>query len=318
MLGPLVVAMAAVRIREWDAQETHAPDLWSMLESAVCRSPRDGKSRVPVADSKKLKLPNASVKRHPLTHLERGVLSFLQAAGHEAATDDELFKLVGVSRDGDAVPGLPGPWYAGAPVKLPLASTLEALRIDANRIAVAMERTGVELISLRVRLFAEGAFNAILREHGSKAAVTGSAVTSLIAEARRRWGAESSLRLVIDRQSGRSDYRPVLNGAVPGGRVEPISVSPERSSYILHADDARDMRAHFMTKAEEQHLPVALASMTAKLVRELAMHRFNRYWSGRIPELKPTAGYVTDARRWLRDASGHITDEERAAMVRLA
>lgn len=67
-----------------------------------------------------------------------------------------------------------------------------------------------------------------------------------------------------------------------------------------------------------EHLPVALASMIAKYVRELAMHRFNRYWSKRMPELKPTAGYTLDARRWLADAAQVITKEERAVMVRRA
>ena len=58
--------------------------------------------------------------------------------------------------------------------------------------------------------------------------------------------------------------------------------------------------------------------MAAKLVRELAMMRFNTYWCTRIPELKPTAGYVQDARRWLGDTREHITDEQRSQMVRLA
>jgi hypothetical protein len=58
----------------------------------------------------------------------------------------------------------------------------------------------------------------------------------------------------------------------------------------------------FEVEAEARHFPVALASMTAKLVRELAMMRFNRYWSGRMAELKPTAGYRNDAHRWLDDA----------------
>lgn len=74
----------------------------------------------------------------------------------------------------------------------------------------------------------------------------------------------------------------------------------------------------FMPEAEEAHLPVALASMTAKLVRELAMMRFNRYWCARMPELKPTAGYVQDARRWLGDLEGVLCDDDRETLVRMA
>jgi hypothetical protein len=75
---------------------------------------------------------------------------------------------------------------------------------------------------------------------------------------------------------------------------------------------------HFRPEAEDAHLPVALASMTAKLVRELAMARFNRYWCLRMPELKPTAGYTLDARRWLEEANGVVREEEREVMVRMA
>jgi hypothetical protein len=58
--------------------------------------------------------------------------------------------------------------------------------------------------------------------------------------------------------------------------------------------------------------------MVAKLTRELAMHRFNRYWCARCPELKPTAGYNTDARRWLHDMRDVLNTSDRKAMVRLA
>jgi hypothetical protein len=46
---------------------------------------------------------------------------------------------------------------------------------------------------------------------------------------------------------------------------------------------------------------VALASMTAKYVRELLMMRLNRYFRSHMPELKPTAGYVEDGRRYIGD-----------------
>jgi hypothetical protein len=51
----------------------------------------------------------------------------------------------------------------------------------------------------------------------------------------------------------------------------------------------------------EQFLPAALASMVSKYLRELAMLALNRYWCGVVSGLKPTAGYPTDARRWLAD-----------------
>ena len=47
----------------------------------------------------------------------------------------------------------------------------------------------------------------------------------------------------------------------------------------------------------ESFLPTALASMTAKYLRELSMRAFNEFWCARVPGLRPTAGYPTDAPR---------------------
>ena len=94
--------------------------------------------------------------------------------------------------------------------------------------------------------------------------------------------------------------------------------NPSRVRGALSPGSSASIHIQFRPEAEEVHLPVALASMTAKLVRELTMARFNRYWSSRMPGLKPTAGYVQDARRWLVDVEGVLCDDEREAMVRKA
>ena len=51
----------------------------------------------------------------------------------------------------------------------------------------------------------------------------------------------------------------------------------------------------------ERHLPVAVASMVSKYVREASMEAFNRYWRRHLPELRPTKGYPIDARRFRRE-----------------
>jgi len=62
----------------------------------------------------------------------------------------------------------------------------------------------------------------------------------------------------------------------------------------------RQIEFRFQPKGE-RHLPTALASMTAKYLRELAMRPFNAFWQRHVPELKPTAGYPTDAVRFYSD-----------------
>jgi hypothetical protein len=43
--------------------------------------------------------------------------------------------------------------------------------------------------------------------------------------------------------------------------------------------------------------------MASKYLRELAMRPFNEFWCRHVPELKPTAGYSTDSRRFKADIS---------------
>ena len=38
--------------------------------------------------------------------------------------------------------------------------------------------------------------------------------------------------------------------------------------------------------------------MASKYLRETAMLAFNRFWCAQVPELRPTAGYPLDARRF--------------------
>ena len=61
------------------------------------------------------------------------------------------------------------------------------------------------------------------------------------------------------------------------------------------------MRIIFTEKAEMQAMPVAIASMLCKYLRECLMHRFNRFWKTHLPDLTPTAGYYNDGERFLRD-----------------
>ena len=74
------------------------------------------------------------------------------------------------------------------------------------------------------------------------------------------------------------------------------------SAYRLCRGD-RFCEIDFRVEGESRHFPVALASIYSKYLRELCMHAFNRYWSGQVSGLTPTAGYYTDAQRWLREAA---------------
>ncbi|MFG0243130.1 MAG: hypothetical protein ACF8R9_10135 [Phycisphaerales bacterium JB054] len=369
MLGPLCVGFSAFRVEDW-TPEGGAPDLWKLLDKAVCRKGRDSRGRIAVADSKKLKLSNQSKTRHPLTHLERGVLAFGGLAcqksplreqgdrvGGEASDDRDPSLAGGAPSDAPslargALPaehtGLdlttdhalfcalgahlePHPWYGGEAVGLPLEGSEAQLAIARNTLALTCERAGVEPLALACIAVGESEFNEAVRTGGSKAHLTTRCFARYLRRVVERWGdGGDEVRVVCDRHGGRTSYASMIEMAVRGlgCGVETLEESERCSRYLIERDPslARGglhrgspcVHVQFRPEAEEAHLPVALASMTAKLVRELSMARFNRYWCARMPELKPTAGYVQDARRWLEDLDGVMYDDEREAMVRLA
>lgn len=332
LLGPLTVARAAFRIRDWQPSQP-APDLWKLLKPAACRKPSDKRGRVPFDDSKKLKRPNDSGE--PLTHLLRGVLAILAHQGHRPTTDLELLRAVGVLVE-------PQPWYDGDEIPLPGYETeanAAAVGIDANSLASAMADAGVEVLDLRVIAIGERTFNHIIKREGSKASTTAMAIGEHVRHAWEQWGAEDvegGPRIVCDRQGGRADYTGPIQTWLPdaaeafkseAGELQVLEQTDNRSRYRCHAPCSktgvkRQATLQFEVDSESTHLPIALASMAAKLTRELLMARFNRYWCGRAAaagvELKPTAGYYHDARRWLDDARPLVTKEERQVLVRIA
>ena len=74
---------------------------------------------------------------------------------------------------------------------------------------------------------------------------------------------------------------------------------PRQSTYRFRFGNA-PIEVSFCCDGE-QFLPVALASMVSKYVREVSMKSFNEFWRRQLPELKPTAGYPQDAKRFRAD-----------------
>lgn len=319
ILGPLCVASTVFRIPD-TTEPRSAPDLWAMLEPVVCRTRSDASSsRIAVADSKQLKLANSVKRSHPLHHLELGVLGFLACCDAErggCASVADLLDRLG-SDPGDL------PWYEPASdPPLPVGTTPDHLSLLATRLRGACEKAGVQPIELRCTTACERRFNADLKRCGTKAALSFHRVGALLL---RIWKSDAALeddpatcpRVVVDRQGGRTRYADSLRAVVPGASVEVLGESAARSVYDL-VGSGRRIRVSFEVEAEARHLPVALASMSAKLVRELLVARLNAYWSARCPQLKPTAGYAMDGGRYLRDLAGVASAAELRCLRRNA
>jgi len=114
-------------------------------------------------------------------------------------------------------------------------------------------------------------------------------------------------RIIVDRQSGRLRYLDMLHTLFPEAKLRIVIEDNRFSRYHLQTS-AREMTITFTKSAEEKHMPVALASMLAKYVRELFMMRLNRYFRTLAPEVKPTAGDVQDARRFLNEVKPFVKE----------
>ena len=70
------------------------------------------------------------------------------------------------------------------------------------------------------------------------------------------------------------------------------------STYSI-MNESKKMDVSFIVGADSKHFPTALASMFSKYIRELFIKLFNSFWQEKVQNIKPTAGYPEDAKRFL-------------------
>jgi hypothetical protein len=285
LLGPLVVAASL-----WRVAPAHVEaDFWQALAAGVCRTAARADARVPVGDSKQV-----FDRKRGLSTLERTVLAFAQAIDLRCATLGDLLVALGAAMTGSACP-----WYQDLSAPLPADPARSACDGAAQLLAATMTSGGLACCGLQGRVLTEDAFNRRVAQTRNKAALVLEAVLELMQWAGDRCG-DQDLHVRVDRLGGRADYRALLMQAFPARHVHVLAVDERCSRYRLAAQ-RNDWHVEFVVEGEQRHLPIALASMLAKYVRELLMERFNAYWRKLAPALRPTAGYYTDAQRFLAD-----------------
>ena len=304
LLGPLVVARSVLAIPNLTGgPHVEPPRLWQRLSKAVCRRVQGAKGRIIVNDSKKLKTKAAGI-----AHLERGVLSFAALAGHHPAHVGRWLDILGETCHRDLTHM---PWYAPAEdlpwQVLPASITPGEVAVARSMLAATTQRIGVEVKELGATVVFEDRFNRMVANTRSKASASFTFVAGHLQDIWQRYG-EHDPFIAVDRQSGRTHYREPLSQVFGHAELTVLDESAEQSSYRFEAAD-RAMTVIFRTQAEEAHMPVALASMTAKYTRELMMQRFNAWFGERAPQVKPTAGYATDGRRFLDEIEPHLAPQ---------
>lgn len=273
-------------------------DIWKLLSPSVSLSPKDRERSVVVCDSKKLHSPSRGIKP-----LEESLLPMLRIAnpswpesatwsdftGHLAAAPQSVLN--------------EHPWYAEATLTLPLASHPDRIRLRQGLVERKLAPTGIAMESLRCLPVFEAEFNRLVDQHQNKSEVNFAAFCAAMLAA---WSRAPELVVASDRLGGRQFYAEALRAHLQPSRLDVVLETATLSAYRLErrfGDRSHVMHLCISVGADIDSFPVALASMAAKYTREVCMEAFNAWWGARVPGLKPTKGYVTDARRWLDDSA---------------
>ncbi len=304
LLGPLVVTAAAfdvpVEIMKRARSDAEGPDLWQLLSGSVTRKVSRRDARLAVADSKKLF--QRSKSGEDLSALERAVLTFLAQTDQTPSGWRALLNMVAPFADEKL---RHYPWYRDGDLALPICCRPDDLATQRNALRADMADKGIRFRGFWSEVLPEGHYNQLVGNTRNKAVVLFGLTARLIQRVADSVGPRP-LRVWIDRQGGRIGYRRSLMTAFEDAQLDVLEESPERSSYRLTRRPA-PWAVRFVTKGEEHHLPIALASILSKYLRELFMTRFNQYWSAHVADLRPTAGYYQDGQRFLTDIAPAIT-----------
>ncbi len=291
ILGPLVVSSSTFAL----PHHLLVSDLWQVLRKSLSDKRKRLGGRLLVTDSKK-----AYSRALGIGHLERTVLTVLKCLGKEPATLGELLELL-APRFLEQLADYP--WYEGAGTGA-LSADLADREIASAALTRDLAANGIELLGLRSYPLEVAHYNRMVAAVKNKADVLFTATSSLIKHAFDN-SPSDELQVIVDRQGGRLRYRNNLQRMFEDTELTILCETPTTSSYELKGRGKR-MRVHFVVGADARFLPVSLASMVSKYLRELLMGNINRYFAGFDAGLKPTAGYWQDGLRFIQDIKTNL------------
>ena len=180
---------------------------------------------------------------------------------------------------------------------------------DVKEVMAAWSSCGLQLLGVRMRVISAAKFNDACANGMNKADLLSESTLCLVRDLIQHrssiqggtQGAAEEIAVFCDRFGGRRYYAGVLQHVFTDANVQVVGETKSESKYRL-SHDAYHGTIQFNVKGDS-FTPVAMSSIYAKYTRERMMQAFNRYFAkhhqGTEP-LTPTAGYPTDADRFLR------------------
>jgi hypothetical protein len=287
-LGPLVISASAWRI---DGDPVGC-DLYERLAGAVSdvvvRAEDD--FRVAIADSKQLYKPGDG-----LAGLEYGLFAALRLCDRDCVTWRDVWETLAADTGAHRQPL---PWYDGFSHEVPIDADRDRLPRLVAALRQACQNAAVCLETVKSLAVFPRQFNQLVELFGSKGAALTRLTLELLGDVIERTDGEPTL-VVCDKHGGRNRYADQLQEHFPEYLVEIHGEARAQSVYRWGPPDER-IEIRFQSRGES-FLPAALASMASKYLRELAMLAFNDYWRRQKPDVRATAGYPLDAKRFKAD-----------------
>lgn len=288
-LGPLVISATVWevpnRIDETSFEDLVAGAIARAIEA--CREDADDVYRLVIADSKNLYKPNLGLRL-----LEQHFLAAISLWQRRPESWLDCWKLLAPEA---AELLTEAPWFEDFDEPLPWEADSAEIDCIAQAATQALAKLGVRLAMVRARVVFPEEFNDLVDRHQSKGEALSHETLRLLATVIEQLD-RGPIRVVCDKHGGRNRYGRHLQEQFPDVLIENYGESREQSVYRF---GPKQRRVEICFRARgEAILPTALASMCSKYLRELAMRPFNHYWCRRVPELRPTAGYPGDSRRF--------------------
>ena len=286
ILGPMVVSSAKFSL----PKDILEKDFWQVLKNSVGSRRRHLAGRLLITDSKKAYSRSLGIK-----HLERTVLACLKNLGCEPKNLRELFSIL-CPRTLERLTEYP--WYQKCEKSSFMVDNTD-LQIAAGVLKDDLESKNIQFGGFASCCMDVGYYNRMVGAVKNKSSVLFTAICQLIEKAYKT-SKDNNLQIIIDRQGGRVRYRNVLQKMFGDLELEILKENGDISSYELRGN-GKKMRLHFVIGADSKYLPVSLASMVSKLVRELLVENINGYFTSFYGDLKPTAGYWKDGTRFIKE-----------------
>ena len=289
-LGPLVIGATL-----WEVPDS-STCLYSELSDVICKSEDFSATvcpeKIPIGDSKTLYQSRGS-----LAKLERAVLAMLGLTTSVPTNVPELIQCISAPPQPSLDEKNTNHWHN---LHLPVKANRDELAELGPRLKATLNQRGIHFHRMAVSVIFPEEFNRGLNACGNKANLL-SSITCQLAKflIENNVPPTENVEILFDKHGGRARYAGCLQQEMTGSFIHVIDEGRLASHYQWQEGE-RHLEAKFMAKGE-RYMPIGLASMVAKYVRELCMGAWNSFWCDQLPGLKPTAGYPQDARRFKQD-----------------